>query len=764
MDDWLKLATRTRARIDEVGAIILQNWACEAMEILPNNYNPEKPLSQSILKSLAELSALTSVDNGRNLLLEAINHRKMPSINGGRNSYEMYLTKKDVASAINQAHKMKLQDDAQAVEDQSKRAEVGVGNKPASKKRKRDALSTPSPSVASISMRGKTLGKPLEETPEPLPQETRNKKSSAKSWWSRKWTRTCLERDTPPLTQDNKMLDQGLTDQRIGSATVVREDGVQDEAFTDHQNGPAPPHHHVDSTFDEDLVTNNVNPAPIPHGDNTTDGASMGYQPGLAPHSQDNENLSETQYLDISEPTEVVDDSTTHFESYQSDIDGETTLPISLPFMPSPCLTTNGIHQAAGVAQKDPPTVLSLPSSPLQSPDDKISYMASKPSAATIYSEERLTEALAMLESERFLSSDIISMVLETCAPSDCFIVDPLFVDPQFKSMSAPRSKRLLDDSISRVIIPLHHTKHSHWTIVVFRREETTALHLDSSPSLKSTIDGDYFHQCMQKLDQGYQRKEIVLSECPVQPNVYDCGVYTIANALYYMAGLEMPPTHEGKACRQVYRAMISHHVDKVSSEEPSASAGLALIFQLDPRHRDAERRHEEVQQAFLELGLGIQRAERVATALSPMGVLLDNLLKSKNHVLSSLSADKNELSKRIPIIHSEIQNTENQSDPLLARYSLPNLYSSNTRANLEKYESCSADLEKHFQRLQHYRTGIQAAQNTFKSMLVIYEKRTKELETQRTKLKQAAKEWYDILSEEMDRTSRTLTSISTTG
>ena len=71
-----------------------------------------------------------------------------------------------------------------------------------------------------------------------------------------------------------------------------------------------------------------------------------------------------------------------------------------------------------------------------------------------------LESALANLEPKQRLSSEAIFPVLGACAPPDCHVVDPLFLDPTFKSQSSiPRVRKTLQENISTVIAPVHHSE-----------------------------------------------------------------------------------------------------------------------------------------------------------------------------------------------------------------------------------------------------------------------------------------------------------------
>ena len=138
-----------------------------------------------------------------------------------------------------------------------------------------------------------------------------------------------------------------------------------------------------------------------------------------------------------------------------------------------------------------------------------------------------------------------------------------------------------MPEDISTVILPLHHSIQSHWTVVIFERHRTSARHLDSFPSLKSTIDERHFHQCMKQLDKDYKDKVILPVQCPVQPNGYNCGVHVLANALYDMAKIEAPIAHNCELWRRISRAIISCSVEAVpeDSKPLDKSAYSAELF-----------------------------------------------------------------------------------------------------------------------------------------------------------------------------------------
>ena len=241
-----------------------------------------------------------------------------------------------------------------------------------------------------------------------------------------------------------------------------------------------------------------------------------------------------------------------------------------------------------------------------------------------------LESALATLEPKQRLSSEAIFRVLGACVPPDCYVVDPLFLDPTFKSQSsAPRVRKTMPENISSVIAPVHHSEQSHWTVIIFNRHQPSAQHLDSFPNLKSTIDERHFHQCMKNLDKDYKEKAIHARECPIQSNGYDCGVHVLANALYQVTESEAPPAHDCALWRRICIAILSGRVDQVPEEDSkpldTSSYSANLIWKkpasLGTGHHEAvekgfnalqwERKRNREEEGEL------VRMERVLTSLS---------------------------------------------------------------------------------------------------------------------------------------------------
>ena len=102
---------------------VLQNWNCEPMCVLfAEYYAKDRPLSKQIMKGLADLSKLVSVDEGRELLTHEIECRFRDSMKNGKRSYRRDLILSDVTEAINKVEPKQLENATQTTaKSQSKR-------------------------------------------------------------------------------------------------------------------------------------------------------------------------------------------------------------------------------------------------------------------------------------------------------------------------------------------------------------------------------------------------------------------------------------------------------------------------------------------------------------------------------------------------------------------------------------------------------------------------------------------------------------------
>ena len=334
---------------------------------------------------------------------------------------------------------------------------------------------------------------------------------------------------------------------------------------------------------------------------------------------------------------------------------------------------------------------------------------------------------VSTLEPEGWLSSEVIFRVLRACAPTNCFVVDPLFLDLTSKSSSIGRVRKPMPKGISTVIVPLHHNNQSHWTVVTFRRERNSARHLDSFPSLKSTLDDHYFHQCMKELDKEYEDKDILVGQCPVQANEYDCGVQVLANALYVMGGrMEAPLAHDCGLWRRICRAIITHNVDECPEKPLDISAEL-MWRDIGPG------RHQAVEEGFDRLQSKLKRNRSEVEEVLRIGQLLENLLKSSNDTQSRFEA--------------EIRNTHESRD------SLRNISSAILGNTLMKLES---DLKKSERRLKETRDsalGLKAARDTLDGAHARFTQQWELLKVEQRKWEEGAKSWQKKIEAEADWT-----------
>ena len=93
-----------RYQWDKYRIQVLKNWGCEPLCLLSAEMYPEdKPLSKALIKQMAELSDLVSVNEGRDLLLSEIYLRSQGDRRHGKLSYHKDLILSDLTEAIKKA-------------------------------------------------------------------------------------------------------------------------------------------------------------------------------------------------------------------------------------------------------------------------------------------------------------------------------------------------------------------------------------------------------------------------------------------------------------------------------------------------------------------------------------------------------------------------------------------------------------------------------------------------------------------------------------
>ena len=564
------------------------------MEILPNQYATDKPLSVNILKGLADLSALNSLDFGRKLLQEAIDHRKIPSKNGGRNFYGTYLTQQDVTKAIEKARE--IQDNAQAVADHSRRPKMGASKKPTSNKRKRDAPPTPGPSAASVPLTEETLGSTPDETPDPTQQDLPNKKSSAELWWPQKLRfRKGHQRDIPSLIPRNEMLDQHLAGHPSESTTFVQETDVLDEGFTVHQSTPVP-HQQVDGTTNEDLVFHQDDskrykraksqerfPAEVQgfHSMSpeqvrgNTMSPLLDFDSCLGPSTISPGNQSPILDSDIGSPSDEALRMADAHPCGSEKIDENRVRSITPLQRGNHSDGTLGTwaHETNDDNEVEARPMVSAPSyiekARLQRPSSLGSLKAlSGPAMPT----SDLQGAISSLRPGTWLSSTAIQLTLEHCHAAGVRIFDPSFL-----SSASQKNLNPLSPGDSTFIFPLQ-VNGNHWALIVVDTANVIAEFWNSLPNPKYEIEAqNAVYDLGRSLRGGSDRmsNDPALTEwilapqpCPRQDNSNDCGIYTIVFAMYRILNLPIPQSIDSHLWRQVLCVLLDEGTELTLNDQ----------------------------------------------------------------------------------------------------------------------------------------------------------------------------------------------------
>ena len=604
LNQWLKLGKKSKRKLETCRLTIFQNWTCQVPEILPHRYAPGKPLSPSILKGLADLSALTSLESGRQLLQEAIDQRGMFSRNGGRHSYGAFLTQQDVAKAIKEARETR--NNAQAVADQSKRTEMGAGKKPTSNscKRKRDAPPTSSPSIDSIALAEETLGKTPDETPDPIQQDLPYKKTRTGSWWPNLSFRKGHHRDISSLIPRTEMLDQDLAGHPSDLTTVVQETDVLDGGSTVHQSTPVP-HQQEDGTTDEDLIFHR-------YGSKKYKGAK----------SQDT-FANEVQGFHLMSPEQARGNTVPPFVDSDPYL-GPTTTTTS-PGNQSLFLDRDigsPSHRALRVADAQPCGSANIDENRLRSitplqrgsqsdgthgtwaheinDDDEV--VATRPMVSTPSSIEKpnlqrpsslgslkgmsrpgiptsdVQGALSSLrQAGTWLSSTAIQLTLEHCHAAGVRIFDPSFL-----SSASEKNLKSLSPGDSTLVFPLQ-VKGNHWALIVVDTANDTAEFWNSLSNPKHDIEAqNAVHNLGRSLRGGSDRMPndaapiewiVTPQPCPSQDNSNDCGIYTIVFAMYRILNVPIPQSIDSHLWRQVLCILLDEGTELTLNDQEQHSA-----------------------------------------------------------------------------------------------------------------------------------------------------------------------------------------------
>lgn len=525
LDQWLNLCSKTQQSLDRWSTIIRENWKCEVMEILPNQYATDKSLSLNMLKGLARLSTLKSLDVGRKLLQEAIDNRKMPAKNGGRNFYGRHLTYQDVTKAVEKAGE--IQGNAQTLADQS-------STTPRSNKRKRDALPTPSPSAAygaSGSLTEELLGSTSVQTPDITQQDLRNKASGADSGWFHKmWFRKDHQMDIPSLVPRNEMLDQHPIGHPSASANVVQETDVLKIGSTVHQITPVS-HQQEDDTTYEDLVS---------HQDGSNTYKRVKLQEPFSIEVHDCQIMSPEQVRDNTMPSLPDFDSSLGSPSDQ-DNDNE----VEATSMGSP-----SSHMQMAVPTSD------------------------------------LKGAKSSLRSGKWLSSTAIQLALEHCYTAGVRVFDPSFLSPASRKRLNPLSPEdttllfpvnINGNHWALIVVDTEKVTAEFWNSLPDPKYQIEAQ--NAINDLGRCLHGGSENEL------ALTKWTLTSRPCARQDNSSDCGIYTIVFAMYRILNLPIPQSIDPHLWRQVLCVLLDENAEltlndqeRHSTEGPSPDTTKGIV------------------------------------------------------------------------------------------------------------------------------------------------------------------------------------------
>ncbi|KAF9870987.1 hypothetical protein CkaCkLH20_11404 [Colletotrichum karsti] len=158
-----------------------------------------------------------------------------------------------------------------------------------------------------------------------------------------------------------------------------------------------------------------------------------------------------------------------------------------------------------------------------------------------------------------WLNDDAIYVLLTTFASCAIVkgrhrtaVVEPLLVTSTRKTPVRSLKTLLLDNPPDFLILPVH--LQNHWVLIVVRLSDYRAELLDSMPSKSNRVKAGQIYNRFASLYLP-EGPDSVLVEVPSaeQDNDYDCGVFTIVNAIHALIGRPPPMTISADPWRKVF-------------------------------------------------------------------------------------------------------------------------------------------------------------------------------------------------------------------
>lgn len=158
------------------------------------------------------------------------------------------------------------------------------------------------------------------------------------------------------------------------------------------------------------------------------------------------------------------------------------------------------------------------------------------------------TSDVALLQGSHWLNDVIIGFYFEYLdatwnknGKKELYFVSPEFT--QLLKMTDPSQYNIFLESMNVseckcIFFPLNNCDRkdaaggSHWSLLVFCKQDKTCYHFDSSKGYNSNIASKFAENIMNCiLDKNEPNKKFVDTDSPQQDNGYDCGVYVLCFA-----------------------------------------------------------------------------------------------------------------------------------------------------------------------------------------------------------------------------------------
>ncbi len=224
----------------------------------------------------------------------------------------------------------------------------------------------------------------------------------------------------------------------------------------------------------------------------------------------------------------------------------------ALPTEPMTAISTSH-KRARSLSPRRAYNVPCLPTSLKIASQGPIMVQLNPPSAGEIPSSD-LPGALSSLQPGQSLSATALEMTLSALPQDNVLILDPQWYDCDANKL--PSHVPRIWDSITSILLPLHHRTAQHWTLAIFDMVDHTIQHYDSLSTPEPTSVDQHLLNLADRFKTGnWTIWDIIGAQ---QRNGHDCGVFVLISAIFALAKTTRPSQFDCTLWRFLFQAMLS--------------------------------------------------------------------------------------------------------------------------------------------------------------------------------------------------------------